>query len=94
MSVFEGPKLSEMSITDRMRANLAPKGSMNVSYIHLSSNHFDYDFIMKCINELDAMQIRSELGMPPTNLEKLAFMLLCDSAYIEPHHDDNSAINL
>ena len=76
-----------ISIPDRMRANLAPKGSLDVSYLHLECHLFQHDFILKCINELDGLPLRAELGMPPTNLEKLAYMLLCDSAYIETKND-------
>ena len=42
-----------------------------------------HEFITKCIDELERMPIRSHLGYEPTNLEKLAYQLLLDSAYID-----------
>jgi hypothetical protein len=32
--------------------------------------------------------MRAELGQPPTNLERLAYQLLMDSAYIVPKTGD------
>lgn len=83
MSVFEGPKLSEMSIPDRMRAVLQPKGTAPVVGLHLNDRFFHKDFIYNCIEELERMPLKAALGEKPSNLEKLAYMLLCDSAYIE-----------
>lgn len=79
----QGPFFVEPSITDRMRAVLQPGGTAPVVCLRLNDRFFDKDFIHGCIDELDKMPIRAALGEPPTNLEKLAFMLLCDSAYID-----------
>jgi hypothetical protein len=46
------------------------------------------DFVQKCIDELERMPMRAELGQPPTNLERLAYQLLLDSAYIVPKTGD------
>lgn len=83
MSVHKGPKLSEMTIPDRMRAVLQPKGTAPVVGLHLNDRFFHKDFIDKCIDELDRMTLKAAVGDAPSNLEKLAYMLLCDSAYIE-----------
>jgi hypothetical protein len=45
------------------------------------------DFVQKCIDELEKMPNRVALGDMPTNLEKLAYQLLLDSAYIDPKHE-------
>lgn len=90
MSVHEGLRLSEMSITDRMRHHLAPKGTANVSRLQMDNPFVNHDFVLKCIDELERMPLRAELGQPPTALEQLAYMLLCDSAYIEPRNKTNA----
>ena len=84
MSIHEGKKLSDYSVTERMRNNLRPKGSAGVVQLHLV-NHgiFNFDFIDKCITELEKMPMRAVCGEPPTHLERLAYILLCDSAYID-----------
>lgn len=72
------------NITDRMRNQLQPKGTAPIVQLHLAGlGIFNSDFIAKCINELERMPIRTALGEGPTNLEKLAYQLLKDSAYID-----------
>ena len=84
MSNPEVKSVLEMTITERMRAALAPRGTANISRLQMDNSFVDYDFVCKCIDELERMPLRAELGQPPSNLEKLAYMLLCDSAYIDP----------
>lgn len=85
--IDEGPFFVEPTITDRMRHHLQPGGTAPVVCLRLHDRYFDKEFVHKCIDELDKMPIRAVLGEPPTNLEKLAFMLLCDSAYIKTSKD-------
>lgn len=84
MSEFEDvKKFEEMTITERMRHYLQPRGTAPVVGLHLNDRFFHVDFINKCIDELEKMPMKVALGDQPSNLEKLAYTLLCDSAYIE-----------
>lgn len=76
-------RIDEMSITERMRHYLQPQGTAPVVGLHLSNRFFNHDFVVKCIEELERMPSRALVGEGPSNLEKLAYTLLCDSAYIE-----------
>ena len=81
----EGPFYIEPSITDIMRDRLKPGGTAPIVGLKTAPYGLwlNHSFVESCIDELEKMPIRAELGQPPTNLEKLAYMLLCDSAYIE-----------
>lgn len=84
MSEFEGiQKIKDMTVTERMRHHLQPRGTAPVVRLDLNDRFFHVDFINKCIDELEKMPLRAALGEQPSNLEKLAYTLLCDSAYIE-----------
>ena len=89
MSVPENgeKRFSEMSITERMRNNLRPRGTLQVIGLHLNDRFFDAGFINQCIDELDRMTARAAVGDVPSNLEKLAYTLLMDSAYIDIEHE-------
>ena len=77
-------RLHELTITERMRHYLKPKGTAPIVQLHLAEcGIFNHDFITACIDELDQIPVRAALGQPPTKLEQLAYQLLCDSAYIE-----------
>jgi len=80
MSKFE--KVEQPSIADRMRASFVPQGTARIVALHLNERFFDSSFIEQCIQELEKLPVRATLGEPPTALEKLAYTLLCDSAYI------------
>jgi hypothetical protein len=86
MSVPEAgeKRFSEMTLIEKLRNNLQPKGSLQVVGLHLNDRFFDAAFINECIADLETLQIRAELGDRATSLEKLAAALLMDSAYIEP----------
>ena len=86
MSVPENgeKRFSEMTLIEKLRNNLQPRGSLPVVGLHLNQQFFDASFINECIKELEIMVLRAEFGVPPTNLEKLAYALLLDSANIEP----------
>lgn len=71
------------SITQQMREVLAPKGAARVSHLQMDNQFVDYDFVLNCIDELEKMPIRAAMGDKPTALEQLAYMLLCDSAFID-----------
>jgi len=73
----------EMSIPERMRANLKPRGTLPVVRLFLNDSFFDVGFVEKCIAEIEQIPLRAELGEEPSNLERLAYTLLCDSAYIK-----------
>lgn len=86
MSVPENgeKRFSELTITERMRHYLQPKGTAPIVQLHLAEyGMFNHDFISGCIDELEKMPMRATIGEPPTKLEQLAYQLLCDSAYIE-----------
>lgn len=75
-----------MNIIERLRNELRPKGTAPVVLLkpmHSVGIEMHVDFVQKCIDELEQMPLRAELGQPPTNLEKLAYELLKDSAYID-----------
>jgi hypothetical protein len=44
---------------------------------------FDSDFVSKCIDDLEKITLLAHLGDHPSNLEKLAYQVLLDSAYID-----------
>ena len=72
------------NVIGRMRDHLQPKGTAPIVQLQLAGHGmFNSDFITKCINELERMDIRAVMGEGPTNLEKLAYQLLKDSAYID-----------
>jgi hypothetical protein len=74
-----------MSIIERLHANLQPRGSEPVVVLRPNCGYIavDEDFITACINEVAKIEIKVKLGDKPSNLETLAFMLLCDSAGID-----------
>lgn len=77
-----------MNIVSRLRAELKPQGTAPVVQLQLANcGMFHYDFVTKCIDEIEQMNIRIALGNFPTELEKLAIHLLMDSAYIDLEHE-------
>ena len=85
MSVHEGKRIQDMTLIDRLRNNLQPKGTAHIVILRTLGVGIEMhpDFVNKCIDELDRMPLRAALGDNPTNLEKLAYQLLLDSAYID-----------
>jgi hypothetical protein len=74
------------NIIERMRDHLRPKGTAPIVQLFTQDSSgmwLNAEFVTKCINELDRMHVRVACGDGPTNLEKLAYMLLCESAYID-----------
>ena len=63
-----------------MKQSLKPKGTAPVVYLDLLNDHyFHADFIVECIRELEAIPLKIAVGVPPSNLEKLAFLILKNS---------------
>ena len=92
MSIQEGVKpYDEMTVIEKLQnalkpgGHLHPGGTLQVSRLHMNNSYFEFEFVKACVAELEKLPLRAALGEPPTNLEKLAYMLLCDSAYIELH---------
>lgn len=82
--------MNDNEIIRRLRANLQPKGTAPIVLLcplHSSGIEMHVDFVQKCIDELERIPNRVALGDMPTNLEKLAYQLLLDSAYINPKHE-------
>ena len=76
----------DMTLIEQLRNNLQPQGTADIVLLkprHSSGIELSADFVNKCIDELTQVTLRVHLGDDPSNLECLAYMLLCDSAYIE-----------
>jgi hypothetical protein len=52
------------------------------------------EFVDKCIDELERIELLAIVGEQPSNLEKLAYQLLLDSAYIDLKHERERAERL
>lgn len=73
-----------MDVIKLLRENLQPRGTADVVQLRISGyGMYNSDFIDQCIDDLEKIAIRAELGQPPSNLEKLAYQVLLDSAYID-----------
>ncbi len=82
--------MKDQDIIRRLRANLQPKGTAPIVLlrpIHSVGIEMHVDFVQKCIDELEQIIMMAPLGGQPSNLEKLAYQLLLDSAYIDPKHE-------
>lgn len=84
MSEFPGKKFEEMTLIEKLRNSLRPGGTAPIVGLKTQGAGIwvHHDFVIKCIDELERMPMLAALGEEPSNLEKLAYMLLCDSAYI------------
>lgn len=74
-------------IIQRLRTNLQPKGTLPVVILRPMSSIgivMDTDFVQKCIDEFEKINILAAIGEKPSNLEILAIQLLLDSAHIDP----------
>lgn len=79
-------QFKDMTLIEKLRNNLQPQGTAPVVILRTHSSVgmvLDADFVTKCINELERMELLAIVGQEPSNLERLAFMLLCDAAYID-----------
>lgn len=83
--------MKDQDIIQRLRAKLQPRGTAPIVLLRpLSSAGIEMhvDFVQKCIDELEQIIMMAPMGDQPSNLEKLAYQLLLDSAYIDPKHED------
>lgn len=82
-------KIESDDYIGRMRSQLRPGGTSDIVRLHFCRGDLwlPSEFVSKAIDELEKMPLRAELGHPPTNLEKIAYMVLLDSAYIDPRHE-------
>jgi hypothetical protein len=81
----------DMTLIEKLRNNLQPKGTapfVGLKPLNSCGIWMHADFVSKCIDELERMPMRVALGDGPTMLEKLAYQLLLDSAYIDPNAVD------
>lgn len=86
MSIPEqGKQFKDMSLIEKLRNNLQPQGTAPVVILRTNGVGIELnaEFVSKCIDELARMEILAAVGEEPSNLERLAFMLLCDSAYLD-----------
>lgn len=77
-------------IIKRLRAQLQPKGTAPIVLLrpmHSAGIEMHVDFVQKCIDELERIPLRIAIGDKITNLEKLAYQLLLDSAHIDTKHE-------
>jgi len=77
------------NLIQRLRKELQPKGTAPIVILRPLGIGIEMhaDFVTKCIDELEKMPVRAAMGDGPSNLEKLAYQLLLDSAYIDPKHE-------
>lgn len=77
------------TIIERLRARLQPQGTAPIVILRPMGIGIEMhaDFVTKCIDELEKIPVRAAMGDGPSNLEKLAYQLLLDSAYIDPKHE-------
>ena len=89
-------RISEMTLIERLRNNLQPKGTAPIVILRPLGVGIEMhaDFVSKCIDELARVEIRVAMGEKISNLEKLAFQLLLDSAYIDLKHEREQAARL
>jgi hypothetical protein len=88
MSVHEGKRIQDMTLIERLRNNLQPRGTAPLVQLRLNGvAMFNKEFVDLCLDELEKMPMRAAVGDGPTNLEKLAYQLLLDSAYIDLKHE-------
>lgn len=74
-----------MTLVERLRNELQPKGTAPIVILRTLGVGIEMhaDFVSKCIDELERIELLAIVGEQPSNLEKLAFQLLLDSAYID-----------
>jgi hypothetical protein len=76
-------------VLTRMRNELTPEDGPSAVTLHLANyGMYNRDFVVQCLDELEQVAIRHQgLGIAPTVLERLAYQLLMDSAYIDLKHE-------
>lgn len=80
--------IEEQTIIERLRNQLQPRGTAPIVQLFIAKyGYFDKDFVHECIDELEKIPMRVACGDKPTVLEKLAYQVLLDSAYIDLKHE-------
>lgn len=75
-----------LSLGDKLRNNLAPKGTLPVVLLrpsHSAGIELSHDFVREAINDTERLHFRTQLGDKVSALEKIGLMLLLESAHIE-----------
>jgi hypothetical protein len=78
-------QFQDMTLIEQLRNNLQPQGTANTVLLkpqHSVGIELSAEFVNKCIGELERMPIMASLEQSPSSLERLAYMLLCDSAHV------------
>ena len=90
----EMERYEDLTVIEQLRNSLRPQGTAPLVILRPMGIGLELhaDFVTKCIDELERIPMLAVLGEEPSNLEKLAYMLLCDSAYIEPKKVDKTAV--
>ena len=74
-----------LSLGDKLRENLAPKGTLPVVLLrpsHSAGIELSYEFALEAIADVEKLEVRVKLGDNVSALEKIGLMLLLESAYI------------
>ena len=81
--------MEDRELIQYLRTTLQPQGTGNTVLLRPLGVGIEMrvDFVQKCIDELERIPTRVALGDMPSNLEKLAYQLLKDSAYLEPKYE-------
>ena len=76
------------SLIHQLRTRLQPRGTAPIVGLRTSGSGMwlSTEFVQACIDELEHMGPRAAVGDAPNNLEKLAYLLLCDSAELDTSH--------
>jgi hypothetical protein len=78
--------MTDKDIVDAMKLYLVPQGTADVVILRMDNRFYRSAFINECIKDLERMPVRIAMGENPTALERLAFHVLCDSAYLDITH--------
>jgi hypothetical protein len=80
--------MTDQEIMAIMRSAFSPKGTEPVSAIRVTV-FLEWDFIQKCLDEIEKMEFNALLGHPPSNLEALAVYMLANAAGIQDVRGDD-----
>lgn len=56
-------------------------GSLPLYILTIGTQYYKKEFIQRCLDEIDRIPMRVALGDNPSNLEKLAYDLLCVGSF-------------
>ena len=83
MSTSEGKRYEDMTVVEKLRNKFETDETPELIRLHLEHAFFKQPFIHECIRDVERLAVRIQMEDKISNLEKLAYLLLCDSAYIE-----------